>query len=303
MKNSTNQSANQIRKELSPAHLKELSLLRNLDKRHVALATLGSWLVAAVAITLSVALSWWLLPVTALLLTAHMMALNNILHEASHHQRRLKPWQKLLVDWFIAYPMCLSLKGYSEIHAVHHRYTGDRHRDPDYIDVVRYQANKGWLTFWRNLTLDPKRMLGSVFGELGWKNTGTGILQYWLVLGVALALIPSGLNVLAVWFAAKLLAYHPVFTLRELMDHQYLSGNEVLTITRNIQGNALLDALFHPYNDNWHLVHHFLPLVTNRNAEKAHRILRNSKTYRCLEHCDGYVVGQKSLLKRWNFSR
>ncbi|MCG8669521.1 MAG: fatty acid desaturase [Pseudomonadales bacterium] len=303
MKTSNNQLASKVRNELSPAHLKQLSLLRSFDKRGVALATLRCWILAATAIALTLAVSWWLAPLTGLLLVSQMMSLNNILHEVSHHVRRLSKWQKVLVDLFIAYPMCQTLNGYTNIHALHHRYTGNQQQDPDHININHYQSNKGWLVFWLNLTRDPARVANSMFGEFMSKDTSIGLYRFWFALVLTASLVPFGWSVLVLWCAAKLLGFHPIFTLREMMDHQYLKGKEVLSITRNIQGNALLQALFHPYNDNWHLVHHFLPTIPNQKSEQAHRILSNSKTYRCLENCDGYVIGNRSLLKRWTFSK
>ena len=90
------------------------------------------WSVIALAIYLSVGLSWWFYPVSLILIGNRYIALALLSHEGLHgnlhRNRRVNDW---LGRYLCAFPVFLSFSKYRRLHLLHHGTIGSEKWDPD----------------------------------------------------------------------------------------------------------------------------------------------------------------------------
>lgn len=116
---------------LSREALEELSRLSPWRSSLLCVAYWGAWF--AVAYLAGRWSGWWLAPVGVLLAAAIQVRLTLLMHDAAH--RLLHPDPRvndLLGNLFCALPQGTQLRDYRHFHLVHHGFTGDPDRDPEF---------------------------------------------------------------------------------------------------------------------------------------------------------------------------
>lgn len=277
--------------------LRKPSLLRSL------VATGTDWSLAVLAGALAFRW-WWLMPVALVVVGNRQLAINNLLHEASHKNlASRRGWNDFLGQWLLAVPCLTSLKRYRTDHAAHHRFLGDPARDPDHFNRPSF-ASASWVQVWWKLVCDPSAWVSSVLGTLPKMTPREAgrLVGAWTVLLLGVALVvgpPFALAFGALWLAARATVFHALMQFREMADHFGLNPSSVMTYTRNVEGNRLLALLIHPRDDSFHLVHHLAPNVPFFSVRKAHGLLLQDAEYARQHHCHGYFIGTHSLVRCW----
>lgn len=291
---------------LSPDIRRKLRALCELDNYHAVLGLLFDYAVVAVAVWLSVGVSWWLYPVSIVLIGSTQRALVNVLHEASHKVlTRNQRLNVLLGTVFSGHLVFHMYNPYRSSHiGFHHRFLGDPGKDPDYsfhLECGIYDpAASNTRFFVRNIlfavlglrTFEYVRYV--VEDRLLFRQKDVAVsmpislrAERFVLAGVWAAI----LTVLALggWLLPFALFWLvPLFTvavaigwLSELAEHYPLpeSENKQILMTRNRHGWAIERFLLGRHNDNYHLVHHLNTGVPFWNMKRAHRVLLDDPAY------------------------
>ncbi|WP_371408754.1 fatty acid desaturase family protein [Micromonospora zamorensis] len=292
--------------KLSPEIRRELRKLCRLDNHHGILGVLFDYAVVAFAVYLSVGVSYWFYPVSLVLIGSTQRALVNLLHEASHKVlARNQTLNLVLSTVFTGHLVFHMHNPYRSSHiGLHHRYLGDREKDPDYsfhVECGIYDpggSNRAF--FLRNIllaalglrTLEYVRYV--VEDRLLFREDQIAVsmpislrAERWLLLGVWTVLltpIVSGgylLEFVLFWIVPLFTTAVAIGWLSELAEHFPLpeSENRQILMTRNRHGWAIERFLLGRHNDNYHLVHHLNTGVPFWNMKKAHRILLGDPAY------------------------
>jgi fatty acid desaturase len=291
---------------LSPQVRKKLRLLCVLDNYHAGFGLLFDYAVIALSIYLCVGVSWWLYPVSLVLIGSTQRALVNMLHEASHKVlARNRTLNLVLGTVFSGHLVFHMYNPYRSSHiGFHHRYLGDADKDPDFgfhVECGIYEPTMSNRVFFlRNIlfavvglrTVEYVRYV--VEDRLLFRQEDVAVsmpislrAERWVMFGVwALILVPVALT--GVWLQFVLFWIVPLFTtaiaigwLSELAEHYPLpeSENRQILMTRNRHGWAVERFLLGRHNDNFHLVHHLNTGVPFWNMRRAHEVLLDDEAY------------------------
>ncbi len=235
-------------------------------------------------------------PFSLLVIGSRQRALGNLLHDASHrsldgNRRRSRILANILFCW----PLWVSMAIYRNEHNRHHRFLGDPARDPDFIHDEN-RLPRGWASVWLDQVRSPQMIRSSILGHLGRMDSAqlAGVVCWW---GVALALISlassarDALIFLALWVAARALAFHAITAFREISDHVGLQPGSLIGFSRNHPFSSVLGGIFHPHHNGYHLLHHLTPGMPFHALPSAHALLMRWPRYAAGEHCDSYFTG------------
>jgi fatty acid desaturase len=285
---------------------RELRALCKLDNHHGALGLLFDYAVIALAVYLSVGVSYWLYPVSLLLIGSSQRAMVNILHEASHKVlARNGKLNVLLGTVFSGHLVFHMYNPYRSSHiGFHHRHLGDPEQDPDYgfheecgiydprTSNTAFFLHNILLAVFGMRTLEYVRYV--VEDRLLFRQDQVAVsmpislrTERWVMAGMwAAVLTPLTLGGFLLEFFLFWIV--PLFTtavaigwLSELAEHYPLpeSESKQILMTRNRHGWAIERFLIGRHNDNFHLVHHLNTGVPFWNMKKAHRVLLGDQAY------------------------
>ncbi len=262
------------------------------------------WLLIGLAATATSAFGWAAVPFSILVIGSRQRALGNLLHDASHrsldgNRRRSRILANILFCW----PLWVSMAIYRNEHNRHHRFLGDPARDPDFIHDEN-RLPRGWASVWLDQVRSPQMIRSSILGHLGRMDSAqlAGVVCWW---GVALALISlassarDALLFLALWVAARALAFHPITAFREISDHVGLQPGSLIGFSRNHPFSSVLGGIIHPHHNGYHLLHHLTPGMPFHALPNAHALLMRWPRYAAGEHCDSYFAGGTSAVHSW----
>ena len=293
---------------LSPQIRRNLHKLCRLDNYHAVIAIALDYVVIAVAIYLSVGVSFWFYPVSLVLIGSTQRALVNILHESSHKVlTRNGTLNVILGTAFSGHLVFHVYNAYRSSHiGLHHRYLGDADRDPDYSfhrEIGIYDpacSNRAF--FLRNLLLavlglrSPEYLRYVVQDRLLFRREQVTVSMpidirvercvlaaVWTAILVPCALTGCLLNLVLLWIVPMLTTAVAVGWLSELAEHYPLpeSEDKQILMTRNRHGWLLERFLLGRHKDNYHLVHHLNTGVPFWNMKKAHQVLLSDPAYAC----------------------
>ena len=298
-----------FRDALAQAGLAEAFSARSQrDNWHAPLALALDWLLIAAAF----ALVWYghlaWAPVSLIVIGNRQRALGNLLHEAGHGMllKRTRASDRM-ASWLIAPALFSTLAAYRYAHNTHHKHLGSLQQDPDLVHDERFDQPQRWhRLLWDELTR-PAIWAGSTWGGLA-KMSGAQracVALWWaLVLGGVGALVgPAGALAFALmWLVAKASVFHVLTTFREIADHAGLEPGSLLGFTRNNPTQGPLRHLFHPHCNGYHLLHHLAPRAPYHCLPKLHEIAQSVAIYRDAEHCHGYFIGPRSVVRSWERS-
>ncbi|HEY1628161.1 MAG TPA: fatty acid desaturase family protein [Streptosporangiaceae bacterium] len=293
---------------LSPQIRKDLRKLCRLDNYHAVIAIAFDYAVIAAAVYLCVGLSFWLYPISLVLIGSTQRALVNILHESSHKVlTKSGTLNVILGTAFSGHLVFHVYNAYRSSHiGLHHRYLGDAERDPDYgfhREIGIYDpAGSNRAFFLRNLLLAVfglrsveylryviqdrllfRREQVTVSMPIDIRVERCVLVAVWAAILVPCALTGRLLDVVLLWIVPMLTTAVAIGWLSELAEHYPLPESEdrQILMTRNRHGWVIERFLLGRHKDNYHLVHHLNTGVPFWNMKRAHRVLLGDPAYAC----------------------
>lgn len=258
-----------------------------------------------IAVFLSYGLSfshWFLVlyPVAVLWIGTRMRALGNVIHECCHHSFVPKAKHNERIGSFLCQMEFSSFAAYKRNHMAHHRFLGSAKQDPDFsyylYGLKKSSKKQGFIVATGNdqrsysrifyATIHPGNWISLWWRSLHWDKKNKGC---WLMLCawgcLALALGP--------WFflgfviVPYLTSYQALKIFSDMMDHDgvYFSQNRQERSCNHVFSHFILNWIFFPRNDEYHLVHHLYPRIpSNQLGKKHHELLKTEKWYAQKNH-------------------
>jgi fatty acid desaturase len=316
------------RRRIAPDVLRRVRPLTALDNWHWLVALAIDYALIATAVYLMLGVSWWLYPVSLVIVGSTQRAFANLLHESSHGILASNKKINFIAGTVLSgYWIAHLLVAYRNSHvAAHHRYYAKPHGDPDvafHREVGLYDTAEGnWAFFVKNIVLVLLGFRAPAYLRYLWRDRiwfrdwdvtlpmpvsarteRLIFLGFWVV-------VAAGLTATGLWGAFLLFWVVPFFTtfavigwLAEMSEHFPLPDSEAdkLLLTRNRYGWAIERFLFGRHGDSYHLVHHVMPTIPTWNLGRANRILRDDPIYRQWDDAWGGIFtrnrrGQETLL-------
>lgn len=298
------ENTNGDRPDRLPPHL-----VRELSRVNPALALghiLYEWCLIFGAAWLNESLSSPLVYVLVIMfIGARMHALGFLLHDASH--TRLLPskrWNDLLADFFLAFPLFITLRGYRKTHLAHHRHV-NTDKDPDWVA----KKTPDWI--FPKAPLQMMRFLlkpwSTAKSELHWAGGGRSSHPPALIAARLLfyGLVALLLTVLGLWREFGMYWLVPMFLwwpiamrICSMSEHFGLSYDSVYTQSRTVIPTFLDSVFISPKNAGYHLDHHLYPSVPFYRLPRLHRALMELPDYRKTAHVTrGYLGVLRECMK------
>jgi fatty acid desaturase len=239
-----------------------------------------------------------LLPWALVGIAVALRILNNVLHDAAHGNVVGRPSR--LLQLLITAPILESFAIYRKRHLAHHAYLGDPERDPD---IILLPPDHSPVVRFARLLFAPRTWIANTFGRLPTmcRSDVVAAVVFWtaaLGLVAALAGYSGALRVFALLIVCRATTFHALLCFTELTDHVGLTPRGVLAFTRNSPTNWLT-PLFHPFGDNYHIVHHLAPRIPIAHTPRGHKMLLGYSRYTESNQCDGYFFGKRTVVRGW----
>ena len=284
--------------EIEPLH-PDIARPANNPERHRALLTIARRHMGFVAwptvITIVVALTaygastafavaglwpyWAAMLVNGYLCLILFLGVHEALHKSISGDRRDLQWMNDLIGWVCGFICLTAYRGWDRMHMVHHRYTNDPERDPDYWSRARSVPEM----IYKMLTL--RFAYNQIAARLEMNKKPGGRFRLWnahahdIVPAVALV---SGFwggwadEVFMLWIAPALInmAYLCVF-FNWLPHHPHdvqerYRDSAILLLPKPFHWVLTRLDLFHTY----HLIHHLYPRIPFYRMERAFNEMR-----------------------------
>ncbi|KWV15834.1 fatty acid desaturase family protein [Xanthomonas translucens] len=284
--------------------MRELAGLRP-DNMTGALYIIKDYTVMVACAVATVQLSWWLYPLTLLIIGAHQRGLTTISHDAAHRiLAKNRVWNNFLGTTFAAYPIFQRHWAYRVSHVyLHHPHLGDPEQDPDlkffiksgvytvrepreYKSFILWKAIFGGATFrylsylWSNrfFVVGDRQKSVDKWGAL---IDSYGFAAFWIAV-VAGFTAANALHLLVLfWLIPYLTTFQVLGWFTELAEHSPMCETEVenVYLTRNRKGGFIERLLFGVNYDEYHLEHHLSPGVPFWLLKKAQKIRMRDPIY------------------------
>lgn len=239
--------------------------------------------------------------VVSILIGNRQRALMNLLHESSHSNLfNSKSLSKIVIKHFIAPLLFVDIDTYKKSHIAHHKNAGIEGLDGNLMHTP--QKEKSLKSVFFKLLFDKKIFPFILLGyAINCPMAGKiKMFLWWSVFGIFLSSLFGvkffGIFIL-MWYFARIFVYHPLTVFREILDHIGLLPGTISEYTRNIISNSYTKMFFHPHNNGYHLLHHYVQEIPYHNLPKAHNMLiKKSEYYRNMIHLNSYFFGQNSAI-------
>ncbi|MEU7885527.1 fatty acid desaturase family protein [Microbispora bryophytorum] len=291
---------------LAPEIRRELRTLCRLDNHHAVLGLLFDYAVIALSVYLCVGVSYWLYPLSAVLIGSTQRAFVNLLHESSHKVLAKHGFLNLALGTVFSGHLVFHMYNpYRSSHiGFHHRFLGDLERDPDYnfhVQCGLYDPRTS------NRSFFLRNILCALFGlraaeyvryvvrdrllfrqdqvavsmPISLRAEKALLAGVWTVVAAVVVLTGSLPEFVLFWIVPLFTTATAIGWLSELAEHYPLpeSEDKQILMTRNRHGWAVERFLLGRHNDNYHLVHHLNTGVPFWNMKKAHRVLLGDPAY------------------------
>lgn len=225
---------------------------------------------------------------------SRMRALGNIMHECSHNICLYTPMRNKILGSLIAILLFDCFDIYKKNHVLHHRYLGNKQKDPDYIYYIKIKSN-----MFQNNNLN---VLISVLNPYNWylslrhiclisaKNKYVVLLKifYLLILIIIFYFWPKPM--LLYFLIPFVTSYQLVRLFSDIVDHDNVYENPLIEdrASNHIFSWKILNWLVFPRNDAYHLVHHLYPKMPVSKYKTQHSLLlKKNSAYASKNHsCD-----------------
>lgn len=297
--------------QIDPKVKEELEPLKKLDNYHAILGLLLDIAVVAFSVAICTEITWWLYPISAILIGSTHRGLAHYLHESAHEILAKNVKLNLLLGTvFSGYLTMHLLNPYRASHiGLHHRYLGDAENDPDYqfhAELGLYTNKQSTLAFFTQNVLLPligfrglSYMKYIAQHRLFSKETDSGVpmpvslrterivftLEWALIIGVC-AVFGWLPYLLLFWFVPMFTTAVAIGWLAELSEHYPLpeSESKKVLLTRNRDGWAIENFLLGRHKERLHQVHHLNTGIPFWNVKKAHKIMLADPAYAAWDH-------------------
>jgi dihydrorhizobitoxine desaturase len=283
------------------------------DNWHAVLYLLKDYAVIFGFAYLTVAISWWLYPLSVLMIGAHQRGLSTLLHDSAHGVlTRNRALNFFLGTLPTAWPILQRHFAYRESHVLtHHPYLGRADRDPDleffiaegvftprsdpafllHVVVLPMLGSKTW-AYLKYLVRNRYQMLLEQFGarpacrtDWQYRFDSWGFSFFWLAVTGTSAALGIGWYLIAFWLVPYITSFHILGWFIEMSEHcsatEQRSVN--LVMARNRRSRHLEKWLTGINNDDFHLDHHLDPTTPFWLLSQAHRIRLRDRVYAA--HC------------------
>ncbi len=234
----------------------------------------SSWAAATGVIPL-----WLATPINAVLLYLLFTPIHEAIHGTIRGRNRRLRWLNDAVGWICGIVAIVPYRGEGRLHFLHHRYTNDPERDPDYsiagtgwLDIllrclfqipayVHHFSHGDWSSTpqrRRERLIGVLHLVGAVvlLGVASLLGFGTEVLMLWIV--------PACLGVALVAYVFDWLVHHPY------ADTERMRASTIILAPSPFQ--PLLNALC--LWQNHHLVHHLFPGIACHRLGLAFQEMR-----------------------------
>jgi amino acid adenylation domain-containing protein len=312
----------------------EIRQLNRSDNWHSLLFLSIDFFWIALAVAACHLVSWWLYPVTVLIIGARQRALSTIFHDCVHGTAAANKKLELVLGTVLtAYPIFQLYSAYKISHVLnHHPKLGDPDRDPDLQYFLRqniYQRLSRWQCFVRIVILP---MLGArTFSFLRYLFTTrfrietqggkrsileskasfvrmrgldrTAFCLFWATVVLLGWWTDTLVQIAIFWIVPYLTTFQLVSWFIELSEHTPLMRDlrVDLYMARNRKSRGLEKFLTGIHNDDYHWDHHLDPRTPCWNLPKAHAVRMKDENFAALDRAMGALFtqgpeGQPSVL-------
>jgi fatty acid desaturase len=238
-----------------------------------------------------------------IIIGSRFRALGILTHQAAHRQlfsaQFLNTWVGRITT---AWPLLISLSDYAEGHQDHHRALGAPSVDPKAakykrLGLIHAPANpRDFILRHGGKALVGGYSLENLQGALQAAGERAGRLIMWIfVVGLSFAIGEQEILFLY-WAVPFFTSYQIIRHWMEATEHASLIEDDSEWLqTRSWTSNRLVQWLFAPHSDSFHILHHQFPGVPHYNYTRVHRLLmRDCWEYRSGHHCDGLLVPRRA---------
>lgn len=284
-----------VKYQFSSQIKKDIKSLTTLDNWHCWIALFEDIAVITFAVFISLYVSWFLLPVSILLIGSRQRALATILHESSHGAfAKNKKLNHIMGTFFSGYLIFQTMATYKKSHVNnHHAKFGNPDQDPDYKYALENKLYaEGALTkSFKDNFISPlflskvpsyfKALLRDRLTEGRNKKEISMLLGYWAFIIGIFIYFDIFSYLLLFWVIPYITTFNIIGWYIELSEHYPLmQGDNTLFMTRNRFSHPIEHFLTGMHNENFHLIHHLFPTVPFWKLPKAHEILMQDQNYR-----------------------
>ena len=231
---------------------------------------------------------WVLYPLVAFFIATRFRALGNMLHEACHGMFVKGKRANRVFGHALAILDFTALEPYTREHFSHHQHLGHPEKDLDFVPRRKFGFAEPTEHFTRRHLLRPLLLLHlpSFVRPVLWSRTDPWpvTLCRWAFLAGLLALAHWGLGwraFLLFYVVPYFVAYQVIRYWSDAVDHAGVIGeaDEFHRSRNHIFSWGLLNRVFFPRNDQYHLTHHLFPAVPTTTQGRVHALLMKDPEY------------------------
>ena len=241
---------------------------------------------------------WALYPLVAFFIASRFRALGNMLHEACHGMFVRGKRANRVFGHVLAILDFTALEPYTREHFTHHQHLGDEHKDLDFIPRRALGFAEPTEHFTRRHLLRPLTLFHLpsfvrpvLFSRSDpWRVT---LARWGFVVGLlALARLVGGGTFLLFYGLPYFVAYQIIRYWSDAVDHAGIIGatDEFYRTRNHIFSWGVLNRLFFPRNDQYHLTHHLFPAVPTTGQGRVHALLMTDPEYADRPHTFSAVL-------------
>lgn len=236
-----------------------------------------------------------LYPISIVAIARQQRGLELMVHDASHQawHHKSKVLNNLIANLVVAYPMLMTVEAYWKFHCVHHARYGSE-LDPcrqrfariglGHLDLsTRWKIARAVIRWLPGYNIEYYKEIGSR-SMLTWRNLVIWHSAAFVVpTAIVLSFTEAGRDFqtamyvscglwLIFWVVPALSALPVIRSVAESEEHDYQRGEtEYGTTFTNI--GRWHKLLFHPWNDEYHLIHHMFLNMPQRVQHRVHALL------------------------------
>lgn len=287
--------------------LSEIKKLYVYDNWHAVFALLLDYSLIIFAIYIY-HFSYYLLPISLLIIGSRQRALATILHEASHSAlTKNKKIGKFLGTYFSGYLIFQSWDSYYISHVKNHHPKLGSNEDPDYqyyLATGIFQEQTKTQFFWKFLfshflclkILESLKYLllnRLIISTSKVELVKIGIVQ--IILFTIMSRFIGAEGYFLFWLLPYLTTFQMI-TWFELSEHYPMIKNAEINLasSRNRFSHPIEQFFTGMHAENYHLIHHLFPAIPFWNLKKAHEILLKDEEYRIINEKFGGIFFSKN---------
>lgn len=240
-----------------------------------------SWSAIAFACWLTLGISWWLYPLSFILIANRILALSLICHEGLHRTLHSNGrWNDWLGRYLCAFPTFISFSKYRRLHLLHHTAVGSDHWDPDrhlyerypmkfrdfFFRLIRrvltFRTAHDFILYYTEFpeALRRKRLSDGSLFVLSPRSDFVAFASFQIALLAVVALTESWFFFFAFYLAPLILLTQPYVMLMGGLQHGPLR-RQGENVSRTVAGSKIYMWLLLPLDINYHAEHHRDPNI------------------------------------------